>query len=51
MGGYQGIGKIDNNKVKFNVEEDEIAKEFSNKNLESIDSVIANNVKGTSAAN
>ncbi len=51
LGGYQGIGKIENNKVKFNVEEDIIAMEFKDKNLESIDRIVTNKVKSTLPAN
>lgn len=42
LGGYQGAGRIENNKVKFSkVKNDNIAKEFSNKKLLDIESYIS----------
>ena len=40
MGGYQGLGRIENDKVKFSIEEDEIAKALSGRNLNEIEEML-----------
>lgn len=41
LGGYQGVGKIKNKKLKFNVENDKIAKQLKGKDLSEIEGIIS----------
>lgn len=45
LGGYQGVGKIVNNKIKVNVEEDEIGKTLKDKDVGEIERAILNSLE------